>query len=219
MSSTLESLLVATECPTREAAWADLVAVHSRLLLHVARDLFREHDGAMDAYAFVLERLQEDDYRRLRGFKNDGRSRFTTWLTVVARRLCLDYYRQRYGRPRGDPATNGSAERSAARRRLMDLTAVDPELAAHLAIADRTHEPDADVRHQQLRDAVSAALSELPADDRLLLKLRFDDGLSGLEISRVLGLATPFHVFRRLNATFNRLRGSLRARGVESSAP
>src|SRR6188768_2553696 len=78
----LESLLSAPDAPSREAAWAEFVAEHSRLLIHVARDLFRQHDGAMDAYTFVLERLEEDGFRRLRGFQDDGRSRFTTWLTV-----------------------------------------------------------------------------------------------------------------------------------------
>src|SRR5688572_14416739 len=85
-----------------DEAWAALVAKYSRLLMTVARDVAPGHDAAMDAYAFVLERLREDDCRRLRGFVADGRSSFTTWLVVVTRRLCVDHYRQRYGRaPRG----------------------------------------------------------------------------------------------------------------------
>ena len=215
----LETLLDAPDAASREAAWAEFVAEHSRLLIHVARDLFKQHDGAMDAYAFVLERLQEDCCRRLRGFQDDGRSRFTTWLTVVARRLCLDYYRHRYGRPRGDPKTNGAAERLAARRRLLDLAVSRDGSVADLAAGDTASAPDARLRVQQLSAAVGAAVAELPPEEQLLLKLRFDDGLSGAEIARVLGWATPFHVFRRLNTTFDRLRSALRARGVEGSAP
>jgi DNA-directed RNA polymerase specialized sigma subunit len=52
-------------------------------------------------------------------------------------------------------------------------------------------------------------------EDRLLLKLRFDDGLSAPEIARLLGFPTPFHVYRRLNALYARLRGGLRERGIE----
>lgn len=215
----LETLLNAPDATSREAAWGEFVAEHSRLLIHIARDLFRQHDGAMDAYAHVLERLEEDCYRRLRGFQDDGRSRFTTWLTVVTRRLCLDYYRHRYGRPRGESTSNGAAERLAVRRRLLDLTVVRDGSVAELAAGDAASAPDAQLRAQQLNAAVGAAVAELSSEEQLLLKLRFDDGLSGAEIARVLGFATPFHVFRRLNATFARLRCALRARGVEGSAP
>lgn len=54
----------------------------------------------MDRYAHVLDKLQVDDFRRLRTFVADGRGKFTTWLTVVVRRICLDHHRQRYGRVR-----------------------------------------------------------------------------------------------------------------------
>lgn len=215
----LETLLNAPDASSREAAWAEFVSEHSRLLIHVARDLFKQHDEAMDAYTCVLERLGEDDCRRLRGFEDDGRSRFTTWLTVVARRLCLDYYRHRYGRPRGDPTSNGAGERLAARRRLLNLTVSQNVSVAELAASDVSSTPDAQLRVQELSAAVGAAVAELSAEEQLLLKLRFDDGLSGAEIARVLGWATPFHVFRRLNATFDRRRSTLRARGVEGSAP
>ena len=59
----------------RERAWAALVEKHSRLLLTVARTVAAEHDGAMDAYAYVLERLREDDCRRLAGDTAGGQPR------------------------------------------------------------------------------------------------------------------------------------------------
>jgi DNA-directed RNA polymerase specialized sigma24 family protein len=49
----------------------------------------------MDGYAYVLEALRSDDYRRLRAYAADGRSKFSTWLVVVARRLCLDLHLRR----------------------------------------------------------------------------------------------------------------------------
>src|SRR6266850_3361808 len=112
-------LLTAPDPPTRDAAWDAFVATHSRLLIHTARSLNRDHDAAMDGYAYVLEALREGDYRRLRAYTADGRSKFSTWLVVVARRLCLDFHRQRYGRAR-DTGTEAKEAR-AARRRLVDL--------------------------------------------------------------------------------------------------
>ncbi|AMW04182.1 RNA polymerase sigma factor [Gemmatimonas phototrophica] len=218
LPASLSSLLDAPAADARDAAWAVFVADHSRLLVHIARDVFPQYDEAMDAYAFVLERLQEDNFRRLRGYRNDGRSKLTTWLTVVARRLCLDFYRQQYGRPRDAQDKDGAEARLQLRRRLARFT-TDGDLAIAHTVDDQAPLPDQDVRHRELQDAVSSAMAQLNPDEQLLIKLRFHDGLSGSEIARLLGLPTAFHVFRRLNATFGSLRRLLKARGVESSIP
>ena len=214
----LHQLLHGANAAARESAWESLLAEQSRLLLHVAHSFATEHDGAMDAYAYVLDRLREDDYRRLRGYEADGRSRFSTWLVVVARRLCLDFHRHRYGRVRDGARDEDSVEAAhAARRRLVDLAAAAIDLAslAH----DEDEAPDRGVRSTQLREALQSALDELAPDDRLILKLRFEDDLTAQQIATVLQWPTPFHVFRRLNAVFARLKRGLLARGVESSVP
>jgi RNA polymerase sigma factor (sigma-70 family) len=215
----LARLLAAHEPTAREAAWADFARIHTRLLMHVARSVGHDYDAAMDAYAVLLEGLEEDDYRRLRAFAADGRSKFTTWLVVVARRLCLDHVRHRYGRPsEQDPGVADAAAREArnARRRLVDLVAeaVDPNF---LAASDAT--PDVELRARQLGEALAGVLQALPASDRLLLALRFEEDLSAREIAAMVGLPTPFHVYRRLNALLDDLRLRLRQRGVEDATP
>ena len=106
-----------------ERAWATFVREHSALVLRVAKRLGGDHDAVMDRYAFVLERLREDGYRRLRTYV-PGRCRFTTWLTVVARRLCYDRDRERYGRVRGQgDARERSRDQRDERRRLKELKA------------------------------------------------------------------------------------------------
>jgi RNA polymerase sigma factor (sigma-70 family) len=214
----LEQLLRGTDAHAKEEAWAALVARHNRLLLNVARGVAAEHDAVMDAYAYVLERLREDDYRRLRGFAGDGRSAFSTWLVVVARRLCVDHYRARYGRaPRGaGDVTTAHAER-LSRRRLFDLAAASMDLT--VIADDRATAPDAAVRAAQLDGALAQGVSVLAPADQLLLKLRFEDGLSIREIASVLKFPSIFHVYRRLDVVCSALRRWLEARGVESSAP
>lgn len=168
----------------------------------------------MDAYAFVLEALREDDCRRLRAYLPDGRTKFTTWLVVVVRRLVLDYLRRRYGRSRSDDEAR--KEESAARRNLEDLVAaeLDPEEIESSGAA-----PDAGVRRAELTAAVRAAIGQLSASDRLLLALRFIDERPVRDIRRTLGLASVFHVYRRLNATLSQLRAALARRGVEGTEP
>jgi RNA polymerase sigma factor (sigma-70 family) len=217
----LSRLLDARTSARADAAWDDFVAVQSRLLLHVVRALTSDHDAAMDAYARVLERLREDDFRRLRAYVPDGRSRFTTWLVAVVRRLCLDWHRERFGRARAE----GSAQAREAHERRRQLTA----LALHVDIEEltdavdaRTPEadgPDEQLRTLELRNALDAALATLSPSDQVLLRLRFDDERSAQQIARALHYPTPFHVYRRINVLLAQLRATLRARGIESSVP
>jgi RNA polymerase sigma factor (sigma-70 family) len=207
------TLLGADDSSQLEAAWRGFVAEHTRLLLHVARSVFKGHDEVMDAYAYILEQLRANDCRRLREFVADPRSRLSTWLVVVSRRLCLDFYRRRYGRDHGGT----SREQRALRRRLQDLVAEDVEV--HELPATRMVGAELLVRQTELRNALDRALTEVGVSDRLLLRLRFDDDLSAQEIAHLLGFSSAFHVYRRVNALLARLRRSLEAQGIENALP
>ncbi len=209
-------LLDGADPKAREAAWKTFLETHSRLLLHTARRMSRDYDAAMDAYTYLLEQLRRDDCQRLRAYASDGRSKFTTWLVVVARRLCLDHLRQRYGRATQDTVRSHAVR--LVRRQLADLLTeeLDPSRLTSDATADN---PEMRLRRDELSGALAAAFGSLEPRDRLLLKLRFDDGLPAREIGQIMGFATPFHVYRRLNSLLERLRAQLRGCGVEGPEP
>jgi len=165
----------------------------------------------MDRYAYVLERLRADEFRRLRSYVATGRGKFTTWLVVVVRRLCTDADRQRYGRKRGD------SEGHAERRGLADLLGSD--LDVDLLPDEEGSLPDDSLSAGELSGALSEALDQLEAADRLLLRLRFEDEVSVAEIARILSLPSVFHVYRRLNRIYDQLRVALRRMGVEDPSP
>lgn len=196
-------------------AWKSFLETHSRLLLHTARTLGRDYDAAMDAYAYLLEQLHRDEFRRLRAYRPDGRTKFTTWLVVVTRRLCLDHFRERYGRP---PAAGAQSPARAVRRQLVDLLVdqLDPSGQGDPAAAG---DPETQLLTSELSRSLSGALEELDPSDRFLLTLRFDDGLPAREISQVMGFPTPFHVYRRLNALLEQLQTTLRRRGIQGPDP
>ena len=213
----LERLLAATDDAERNAAWDAFVSRRSRLLIHIARLVMPTHDDAMDAYAQLLERLRRDDCRALRIDTPDGRSQFSTWLAVVARRMCVDFYRQRYGRPRGEGKSASVAFERAVRQRLTSFAPAAVELTD---IPDAAGPgPDTDLRATELRCVLARALNELTPDDRLLLKLRFEDDLSAQAITSVLRMPTQFHVYRRLKQVLAELRQRLAAAGVENALP
>jgi len=199
-------LLTATPGPEAEAAWSAFLAVYSDLLLRVASAFGPGYDDALDRYAHMLDELRRGDCRRLRGFAADGRSRFSTWLVVVARRLCLDQYRLRYGRARGYPHGTAEAARTA-RRRLSDLAdpVDDPTRLPDLALPDPAEQLDA----RERRQALTRAVAMLAPCDQLLLRLRFEDDLTAREIAGLLGLPTPFHVYRRIAGICAGLRVTL----------
>jgi len=195
-----------------DRAWQAFIGEYSRLLLHVARSLGGDRDAAMDRYARILEELRKDDFQRLRKFANDGRSKFSTWLTVVARRICLDHFRSRYGRV----SSNSDIQEVDTRRRLVDLVAVnlDPDQLGSSGFGN----PVARLQAEEVHKALNVATRELGPEERLLLTLRFADDRSAREIAEFMGLPSPFHVYRRLNGILARLRDELTALGLENPA-
>ena len=185
-----------------DEAWREFLHSYSRFILYVARQKARDRDdGVMDRYAFVVERLREDNYRRLRTFAADGRGKFTTWLMVVVRRLCLDHDRHRYGR-----TPTESLRRSPTSFHVGEFVQ-DP--AAIDRIPDPRPSPDDLVEAAQGLHRLHAALATLTPDDRLLVSLRYEDGRSAREIASIMALPTPFHAYRRLRRVHRLLREAL----------
>ena len=209
----LDRLLESRALPDQDDAWSRLVEAHTDLLLRTARYFDGDHDAVMDRYAFILEQLRRDQFHRLRGYKARDEATFEVWLVAVARRLCLDHHRHRYGRvragPEGDP--EAALERTG-RRRLVDLvgealevtTLPDPARAA----------PDQELATKELLQALNAALEGLESSDRLLLRLLYEEELTARETARLMRLPTQFHVYRRRNQVLATLRRQLESRGV-----
>jgi RNA polymerase sigma factor (sigma-70 family) len=169
----------------------------------------------MDRYAAILEKLRDQEFRRLRAFHPGGTARFSTWVTVTARRICLDEVRARYGRTRDSEGVVANHDTRLVRRRLADHLFESLESAE--VGGDDTRAPDAELMATERHDALMRALNALPPRDRLILTLRFEDGLTALEIARTVGLPTPFHVFRHLTRSFAALRRALNAAGIEGA--
>ena len=211
----LSSLLAARDSTALDEAWAAFLAEYSALIIRVARHVGGDDDVVHDRYAFALDQLRRDDCRRLRAYAADDRGKFTTWLVLVVRRLCLDEHRHRYGRRQS--AAADVADQHATRHRLADLLGVDPDVAG--VAAPDGDGADAGIRALELSTALEAAVARLDVSDRLLLRLRFDDGLSVPTIARMTRARSVAHVYRRLERVLATLREALRASGVEDSVP
>ncbi len=206
----LVRLLATAPGPDADQAWAAFLAAYSSLLLRVASAFAPGYDGALDRYAYMLDELRRNDCRRLRAYAADGRGRFSTWLAVVARRLCLDHFRQQYGRNRGPVQIHVETfSRRAVRRRLSDLVGTVDDLSCLPDLTLRDPGELMDERDQQ--EALRQVLDELSPGDRLLLQLRFEEGRTAREIAPLLGLASQFHVYRRIETVCGMVRARLTA--------
>ena len=213
----LAQLLASSDDLSREKAWREFLDTFSPLILHAARSASAGYDEGMDAYAAALDGLRADNYRKLRGYSADPRSKFSTWLVVVVRRVCIDAHRERFGRSSAKEIPDGiSAERSA-RRRLATLTSAAIELES---LPDSQGErPDQEVRQNDLYEQLESALSDLDERDRLLLTLRFVDDLPARRIAEVQGWPDQMIVYRRINQLMTVLKEKLLSRGVDSPIP
>lgn len=213
LPQSLRHLLAARDPDARGRGWAAFMAEFSSLLLYTAQSFGGDRDAVMDRYAFVVDALRDGDCRRLRTFLAEGRGKFSTWLVAVVRRLCIDQHRHRYGRPQ---ATEVDAGQWRERRDLTDLVGSHVELAE---IEDADAATDERVVRAELRAAITAALQRLDARERLLLRLRFEDGCSVPEIARLIGAPSPFHIYRQLDRLLATLGRELRAVGIDSPNP
>lgn len=191
-------------------AWDAFVNAYSGLILRVARTVTRDHDSAMDCYVHVLDRLRENSGARLKAYTPARGCSYTTWLAVVVRRLCVDRYRETYGRNRRDDQDSRNARQ--ARRRLADLLGVEAALEKVRVEDDAVME----LEHRELADALSSVLARLKARDRLLLAYRYDDELSARQIAKIMSFPTIFHVYRHLNSVLRMCREALERKGVQA---
>ncbi len=155
-------------------AWRFMIRQYGALVAHAARTtlqrVLKSVDGNQvdEAAQSVWAALCEDGCRRLKSFA--GQSALSTWLTVLSTRRTLDFIRTEMRK--------GSLKHVKLESEDADLM---QELKDPAAASDEITREDFDQLH--------GALERLPAEDRLILKLYYLDGLSYRTIASTLRVA------------------------------
>ena len=111
---------------------------------------------------------------------------------MVSSRLCVDWHRGKYGRWTPESEATGDAD---SRRKLVDL--VGDEVGLDRLPDGRGGSPEAHVRQVELSSALREAVDTLEPEDRLLLRLRFEDGVSGeVDVSEMIEFRGVFAPLR-----------------------
>jgi DNA-directed RNA polymerase specialized sigma24 family protein len=142
--------------PTQDAEdWRTRALSQWELINRLATRRFRQQPLAEEAALFVVDRLAEDDWRRLRTFS--GRSSFTAFVAALSLRLLEDFSRLRFGRAKPPLWVRRLGGVWMALFRLLCLERRSPAEAAALLAARQL----GDERH--LETTAYQLLGELPS--------------------------------------------------------
>jgi len=161
-----EAALVQRCAAGDEAACADLVAEHQRMVVQLAINLLGDRDEALDLSQEVFLRV----FRTIHRFR--CQSSLRTWIY----RIAVNQARNRH--------------RFWRRRHRADQVSLDEHVAAHGDFVSGTEPtPDRVLAQKDLAERLKAALDRLPFEQRTAIVLREIDGLSYEEIAYSLGIA------------------------------
>jgi RNA polymerase sigma-70 factor (ECF subfamily) len=161
-----EAALVQRCAAGDEAAFADLVGEHQRMVVQLAINLLGDRDEALDLSQEVFLRV----FRTIHGFR--GQSALRTWIY----RIAVNQARNRH--------------RFWRRRHRADQVSLDAHVKMHGDfLSGAEFGPDRMLAQKELAARLQHALDALPFDQRTAIILREIDGLSYEEIAFSLGVA------------------------------
>jgi RNA polymerase sigma-70 factor, ECF subfamily len=161
-----EAALVQRCAAGDDAAFADLVAEHQRMVVQLALNLLGDRDEALDLSQEVFLRV----FRTIHSFR--GQSSLRTWIY----RIAVNQARNRH--------------RFWRRRHRGDQVSLDEHVATHGELSSSGQGiPDRILAQKELAERLQSALDHLPFDQRTAIVLREIDGLSYEEIAFSLGVA------------------------------
>lgn len=158
------------------AAWQKFVLKHADCLYRAIGKYCDDYDEKMAVFLHVLEKLRADRFARLRAFA--GKAKLSTWLTVVARRLAIDFLRARYGR-----------DFKLKKVRLLSYDAL-PALLQQVADSATPERELAGAEQrlarENLEQRLQRALERLSPQENLAIQLVYFKGLKMNEAGRLL---------------------------------
>lgn len=83
-------------------------------------------------------------------------------------------------------------------------------------LTDPHGDPESEAAKREFLDALHEAMVELKPDERLLLRLRYEQDLSLEEISTLMQLGTPLKAQRSIQRALSRIREDLQMKGISS---
>ncbi len=179
--------LAAAVCNGDEAAFATLFERHRRRIAIIAGRFFQQKEEVED----VIQDSFAKAYFAIKDFSDDGSGSMAGWLSKIAFNACYDELRRRRRKPEKGAGTLSAGEE----RTIRSFMTGSDEFSVESATITR--------------DLANKLLSQLSAEDRIVLVLLDVEGLSVAEIGQVVGWSSAKVKIRAFRAR-NELRRILR---------
>lgn len=252
-----QALLARLRSPAGDEVFAQFLELYTPSIMQIARQYAYDRARLNDCYLFISEKLSTDKFRRLVSYEPEGSASFRSWLKVVVANLCIDWRRQRRGRPRlfesikklskldrwvfrhrfqqrmsletcmetllaSFPNLNevqlaGSVARINTTLTPVQMRFLDAQHARTVSLERRRGTgksivpvepgpcPEKSAVFSQDQDNLKQALARLTPQQRLLIKLRYQQDLSLKEVARLTRLGDPFRARRHIQAALDQL--------------
>lgn len=180
-SSTVDIDLIGRCIRGEKKAWDTLVARVSQFVYYCIRKVMRGATGKVyeeeleDIFQQVFASLVRNDYRKLRSFKGD--CKFTTWLSFVARSVCVDHFRKR-----------GKRTGEISLETLIGDDDMKGGVTLENVLVDPGNGPDTVVQRNETAALVRDAVQNLPARERIIVRLFYNEGKKYREIAKVMNM-------------------------------
>jgi len=157
------------------SAWEAFVRKYSKLIWNAIHKAFRTYsfryspEDLEDMYSSVFLALIDNDFKKLRQFKNENACSLSTWLSIITVRMTIDHMRKDKSRFIVEPAKEGTE--------IFEL------------IPDNAYNADALLENKEKIDILRKSVNILPPKDRMIYDLLFIKGLSNEETARSIGIS------------------------------
>jgi RNA polymerase sigma factor (sigma-70 family) len=169
------------------ASWQKFVSKYANFIYQAINKYCDDYDEKMTVFLHILEKLREDRFSRLSRF--EGKAKLSTWLTVVSRRLAIDFLRAKYGR-----------DFSLKKIRVVSYDGV-PFFLKYLADASTPEQEMAGAEQWHAREkldkALQKALQSLSAQESLAIQLVYFKGLKIKEAGKLLQVRAIYKFMER----------------------
>jgi len=204
-------LIVACE-HGNQSAWTDLVERFTPAVRSAARSASSNEQGAEDlAQSIWAElhgtRVREDGRPAGKLAYYSGRGSLAGWLRAVVAQLAVDQHRKQARLVQ--PEDDGDFDRLVQHRQ------DDANWSAHAEVPTPEQQIATKLASAQMQKALADSVSALAAEDRLLVKLYYFDGLRLRQAGAVLGVHEAT-ASRRLARVHSQLREQVQAKLINS---
>ncbi len=174
--------------------WELFVRRYAKLIWGTLRKTFLSYsfrhteEDLEDIFNAVFVSLLDNDFKKLRQFRSENSCSLSTWLTIIASRTAIDHMRQ--------DKSQLFVETKDGERDIYESIPASEKSIEHLFI------------EKQRDERLNAAITQLGAQDSLIIRLVLEKGLSPEEIAVIMGISAET-VYSRKNRLAEKLKKSV----------